>query len=105
MNILRKIQDSLIAGFSPSRDVVYTGGFVSLFSKDEALVWINQTLPIGDCSPEDVQSLLQVHVDRKREPFFEFCEDLWPAIPPLLERNGIVLLKRMPLMALTRDES
>lgn len=54
---------------------------------------------------EDVRAIFDTHVRHGREPFFEFCEDLWPDIPALLEQSGLIRKQTMPLMVLLRSDA
>ncbi len=101
---LAAMRDDLIEALSKNREVERIGGFTYLRHHSDTLVWLNQTIPTGPCTAEDLQTLIQRCEATGREPFFEFSPELSPEVPHLLESAGLKRIKTMPLMVLLKGE-
>ena len=98
------MRDSLVEALQTSREVEHIGGFVYLRHAADPLVWLNASIPLTDCTEEDVKALLKRYVETERVPFFEFSPDVSPEVPALLEAAGIQCIKRMPVMAIQKAQ-
>jgi hypothetical protein len=104
LDTLRLLRDSLIEGLGVGRDVVRVGGFVVLFHPSDHLLWMNQSMPVGDVVGGDVVELLRVYSERDRSPWLEFSPELWPEGPAVLEAHGLTCQHTMPVMVMYREE-
>jgi len=104
LDTLRLLRDNLIAGLGVGRDVVWVGGFVVLFHPSDHLLWMNQSMPVGEVAEGDVAELLRVYAERERSPWLEFSPELWPEGPAMLEANGLTCQHTMPVMVMYREE-
>jgi hypothetical protein len=102
--LLREIQTTLVEAFSRTRALENVGGFAFLRHPSDPLVWLNQSVPVGPCEASDVRDLLRRYEETDRSPWFEFFPSLSPEVPLLLEKAGLHLLHRMPVMALQKQE-
>lgn len=101
ISVLHSIQASLIDGLISGREVVRSGNLLTLFSASDPLVYLNQTVPVGDVSSADLEQLEQACRERGRTPFFEFHEELWPQAAQTLADWGYQCTHRMPVMTMT----
>lgn len=101
---LRAIQDALVEGLRPSRDVVEIGPFVTCFHPSDSLCWINQAVPVGEVTISDCRDLISAYKSRGRIAFLEFSTDLWPSAPAALEAAGLECILETPVMAMTRGQ-
>jgi GNAT superfamily N-acetyltransferase len=97
-----------VAEFGESHRV---GPFVTTINARDDLVWMNYALACGTGDASDdvdfnatIAQLRELFSARRRYLRFEFIEPLWPKLAEILERAGLVLQARLPLMVCTRSE-
>jgi ribosomal protein S18 acetylase RimI-like enzyme len=88
VDILNLLQSELIATLRRSRDVYKTNSTITLFDQANDLCFLNQTLPTGEITCEDLLLLEDECKRRNRRPFFEFAAELWPQAIELLKERG-----------------
>lgn len=98
--LLADLRDTLIETASKSREVERIGGFAYLRNPADTLIWTNSSIPVEECTVEDARALVRRYAETGRTPFLEFSIDLSPAVPPVLEKAGLVCLMRAPVMLL-----
>jgi hypothetical protein len=68
----------------------------------------NYAMPVAPTEPAafgaEVEALRTLFGSRVRKLRVEFVEELWPGLAPALQRSGLHLQAREPLMACTRSE-
>lgn len=81
---------------------VRVGPFLSTFHPRSNMIWINYATPLEPVPPGEVASLVealrQEFRRRSRTLRFEFLEAMHPELGAALERAGLVLQSRSPLM-------
>ena len=102
--LLQEIRDSLISGLAAARMPERIGGFLYLRSPDDTLKWMNQSIPVDQCSTADARRLLDRYRQTDREPFLELFPALCPDGVAALEEVGLVNVHESPIMAMHRDE-
>ena len=103
LTLLRSIETSANAAAAFGRIVTNTGplrGFVDLASP---LIWLNYAIPVREtATPEEtldaVGELRQTFREHGRTLRFEFIDLLWPDLPLLLERAGLIFQASQPMM-------
>lgn len=84
-------------------ETVPVGPFLALFHTD--LLGFNHAVPTEPLRPEEVPGavakLRRLFAERGLELQFELNEPLFPNLPALLEREGLTLTEREPLLLLT----
>lgn len=102
LTILARMRLALIEGLASNRDVVVNGGLTSLFHASNTLMWVNQTVAVGEVDDEALDACVAAYEARGRTPFFEFCPALAPNLERMLVARGAFLELATPIMA-TRD--
>jgi ribosomal protein S18 acetylase RimI-like enzyme len=103
-SILSRLQDALIESTSSSRATTETGEFIVLLTPDDPLIWLNYAVPIAEATDQGVDEMCDIFRAANRVPRLEFFVDLWPNTITVLESNGFVCEKRMPIMVLRRED-
>jgi ribosomal protein S18 acetylase RimI-like enzyme len=106
LDLLRQIEANSNAAAAQHREVVAVGPFRALLEPNTNTTWLNYavpTSPLEDAAAagDALGELRRVFDARGRRLRFEFNEGVWPDLPVLLERAGLQLQARYPLMACT----
>ncbi len=88
---------------------IAAGPFRALIHPTSDVSWFSYAVPYGPLDDaagvdEHLQDLRRLFHARERTFRFEFTESLWPTLPGVLERAGMVLEARHPLMLCTPDD-
>lgn len=74
-----------------------------MINLDDDLEYFSYAMPTGPVEAADVQGLVRHFQSRNRRPRLEFCRELWPGVPSLLEGAGFELEIAAPIMLLPRE--
>jgi ribosomal protein S18 acetylase RimI-like enzyme len=104
----RRIAESAVEAASLGRKVVPVGPFRACFDPSTDLIWLNYAVPVwalGSTADTQAQlsqlrTLFHEHARRMR---FEFIDGIWPRLTEELERFGLTLQMRVPLMWATPE--
>lgn len=101
-DMLERIELRTTQAIAAGRDVTHVGAFLAAIHPTSELVWLNFAVPRSTSGQpvraQDIASLRALFRARGRRLRFEFYETLWADLGRLLERCGLVLEGRMPLM-------
>jgi ribosomal protein S18 acetylase RimI-like enzyme len=106
IDLLRRMEENAIAVAAQRRDVLTVGPFQALLDPHTPMTWVNYAVPIaplGNAADVDeaLAALRRAFDERWRTIRFEFTEELWPDLPAVLERAGLELEARHPVMVVT----
>jgi len=109
IDLARRLEQSASLAPTPEADTVSSGPFRCFFSPYTDDDQLNYAMPVARLgSPEELAAAIQaaraVFTERQRTPRFEFVEALWSGLAESLERAGLRLEGREPLMACAPDE-
>lgn len=104
----RRIAECAVEAASLGRKVVPVGPFRACFDPSTDLIWLNYAIPVWALAPPEetqaqlaqLRALFGEHARRMR---FEFVDGIWPRLPEELERFGLRLQLRVPLMWATPE--
>lgn len=104
----RRIAECAIEAASLGRKTVPVGPFRACFDPSTDLVWLNYAVPVWAlASPAETQmqlaQLRSAFHEHGRRMRFEFIDGIWPRLVEELERFGLILQTRAPLMWVTPD--
>jgi ribosomal protein S18 acetylase RimI-like enzyme len=100
---LRQIETAAHSALRRTFEFVEIGPFCAYFDPLSDLVWLNYAAPIqpfddGAAFRVAMGSLRAEFAERNRRLRFEFIQSLWPELPAMLLREGLVLQAEQPLM-------
>lgn len=106
LTLLKQIEQNAQTVGQQGREVIPVGSFLALIDSSNPLIWLSYARPVAplgsaDEVAESLVKLRQVFRDRDRTLRFEFSEQLWPDLPAALEKAGLELQARQPLMICT----
>jgi ribosomal protein S18 acetylase RimI-like enzyme len=89
-----------------TREVIDAGPFRALLHRQDDMIWLNYAVPVAPLGEDGeieaaLHELASVFAARKRRLRFEFNALPWPRLGPVLERFGLHLHARHPLMVCT----
>jgi ribosomal protein S18 acetylase RimI-like enzyme len=99
-SVLLRLQDALVESTSAMRDTTRVGGYVVMLTPDDPLVWLNYAVPVSEAAAQGVEAMTAVFQAADRTPRLEFFPDVWPGVAEVLDAQGFVCEKRMPIMVL-----
>jgi GNAT superfamily N-acetyltransferase len=104
IELARRLEQSVSLASAPGCDTVISGPFRAFFDPHTAHNELNYAMPVAPLGSADelaaaISSLRQLFSERGRRLRVEFVEELWPELPAALERAGLALENREPLMA------
>ena len=102
--LLQEIQDSLVEGLTPMREPERFGGFLLLRDPSDRIPYLNQSIPVGECTVEDARELIIRYAELGLKPWFEFFPRIAPGVGEILESLGISRLYEMPIMVMHRSD-
>lgn len=76
------------------------GGYVVMLTPDDPMVWLNYAVPVSEEAAHGVEAMIAVFQAADRTPRLEFFPDVWPGVAEVLDAQGFVCEKRMPIMVL-----
>src|SRR6202011_3785227 len=90
-------------------EIVTVGPFRAFLHPTRADDWANYATPVDPMDDDSetasaLEWLRRLYIERERTLRFEFNEPLWPQLAPVLERSGLTLQDREPIMLLTLPE-
>jgi predicted GNAT family acetyltransferase len=104
LELARRLEQSVSLGPAPWADTVSAGCFRAFFSPHSPYAELNYAMPValpaqsGDLAAA-VEDLRHLFAARRRTLRVEFVEELWTGLADVLERAGLTLAAREPLMA------
>ncbi len=109
IELARRLEQSVSLAPTPEADTVTSGPFRCFFSPYTDDNQLNYAMPIAPLGTPDelaaaIETVRALFAERQRTLRFEFVEELWPGLAEALERAGLRLEGREPLMACTPDE-
>lgn len=103
IDLLLKLQSSLISATAQTRHTVVRPSFTALISLDATHPGLNYAVPTAPISELDLKDLCSVFEASSRLPRLEFFPFLWPELPGTLAAAGFQCEAEYPLMLLPRD--
>jgi hypothetical protein len=88
--LLARLQNSLLDGLRPVRDVVESGPFTLLLDPNSDFPWSNYAFPVRPSSfrDDDIKGMIQAFRENGRKPRLEFFPDLAPGLKDALARHA-----------------
>lgn len=104
--LLQRIEEINIKVAALGRDVIAVGSFQALIDPATDLTWLNYAVPVEPLGTktevaEVLEELREVFRERDRTLRFEFTESLWRTLPEVLEKAGLQLEVRHPMLLCT----
>lgn len=105
----RRIAECAVQGASLGRTVVPVGPFRACLDPSTDMVFLNYVVPVwalgsSEETHDQLSQLRAVFHENKRRLRFEFIDGIWPQLVAELERFGLELQLRVPLMSCTPDQ-
>ena len=105
---LRQIESAAHIALRRTFESVEIGPFCAYFDPLSDLIWLNYAAPMkpmkdGAAFRVAMGSLRAEFAQRRRRLRFEFIQSLWPELPAMLVREGLVLQAEQPLMICSTD--
>lgn len=99
LDLLRRIDEQIIAATSPTRDVRDVGPFRLMIDPSTDLVYLNYAVPTldGPLAPS-IGPMIEAFRGFGRSPRLEFRAELWPGLAHDLEAAGFTLEAEQPVL-------
>jgi ribosomal protein S18 acetylase RimI-like enzyme len=111
LDLARRLEQSISLAPMPTGtglESLNCGAFRAWFTAYTDNPQANYAMPVAPTEPAafgaEVEALRTLFGSRVRKLRVEFVEELWPGLAPALQRSGLHLQAREPLMACTRSE-
>jgi ribosomal protein S18 acetylase RimI-like enzyme len=103
---LARLQAQFMRAMASASEVVDAAAFRIFIWPGGDLFYRNVAVPVAPAADwrDAIGAMQAVFARAGRTPRLEFFEELWPALPAALERQGFVREMRAPAMTLTRHE-
>lgn len=103
LNQLRRIAESASKVAAQGREAVTVGPFQGTIDPSSDMIWLSYAVPVAPLGSAGevalaLAQLQRLFRERRRTLRFEFSESLWPELPAALQRAGLQLQARQPLM-------
>jgi len=108
MSSLHRIAECAVQTAGQGRIVTQIGPFRACMDPSTDLVWLNYVVPVWALgTPEEtfeqLQRLRDLFLENHRTLRFEFVDGIWPGLPETLERFGLTLQVKVPIMICTPE--
>src|SRR2546429_8081160 len=103
---LKQIDSGARLSLLKTREFAEIGPFCAYFDPLSDLIWLNYAAPVWPIeNPRQVRAAVKElraeFARRERRLRFEFIQALWPTLPDLLLREGLIVQAEQPLMICT----
>src|SRR2546423_14093645 len=103
---LKQIESGARLSLLKTREFAEIGPFCAYFDPLSDLIWLNYAAPVWPIENSRqvrsaVKELRAEFAHRERRLRFEFIQALWPTLPGMLLREGVILQAEQPLMVCT----
>lgn len=104
LDLLRRIDEQIIAATSPTREVLDVGAFRLMTDPSTDLIYLNYAVPTKSGPFErDIAPMVKAFKELGRRPRLEFRAELWPGLSEALEEGGFELEAEQPVLICTPE--